>query len=113
MSTNATNQYWRLSANCRCAHCDERRVSVVAYRLSDFGGAAYVGLCDVCRIELERFGIAVAPGTEIAYLKPTKSGYHSPVDPCCNEDMPQVEIRIRSLFALFPRLEEEWDIACR
>ena len=113
MTKNDTDTFYRVFANCRCSHCDNRSVSVVAYRLGDSAGAAYVGLCDVCRSELERFSLAVAPSSEISYYRPTTSAHHSPLDTCCNESMPQVEIRLRSLFALFPRLEEEWDIACR
>jgi len=113
MNEHATDEFWRVFANCRCAHCDVRTVSVVAYRLGDERGAAYVGLCGLCRAELERFGTAVAPTAEITYYKPMTDWTHSPLDTCCNENMSQVEVRIRSLFALFPRLEEEWDIACR
>ena len=113
MNNNATDAFWRINSDCRCAHCDDRVVSVIAYRLGDGSGAAYVGLCNVCRAELERFRMDVSPSADITFYKPTTSGWHSPLSPCCNENMPQTEVRLRSLFALFPRLEAEWDIACR
>jgi hypothetical protein len=113
MNEKPTDQFWRLSRNCRCAHCDEHFVSVIAYRIGGDSGAAYVGLCHVCRAELERFRLDVSPTAEISYYRPTNNGFHSPLEPCCNEDMPRSEVRLRALFALFPRLEQEWDIACR
>ena len=113
MSNNATDAFWRVFSNCRCAHCDEHFVSVVAYRTGGESGAAYVGLCHVCRAELERFRMDVSPVTDLSFYKPTTRGQHGPLDPCCNENMPQSEVRLRALFALFPRLEQEWDIACR